>query len=159
MCIMIVYGQVAWASELSSLPMLIINVIALLIFAVDIAVQLNAGYISRGAVILERRKVVSRYLHYYFYADIAIIVIELAALVSQNYYVNFAKLVVVWKFARLFEMDELVMRKLSLSTRLGALTSYVVLKQFLTIFMLSHTIGVGFYLVDLALVNSPVCQP
>jgi hypothetical protein len=58
----------------------------------------------------------------------------------------------------MLEMDELVMRKLSMSTRLAARTIYIVGKQFLTIFVLSHTVGVIFYIIDFTLVNEPMCQ-
>ena len=50
------------------------------------------------------------------------------------------------------------MRKLSMSTHLAVRTIYVVGKQFLTIFILSHTIGVIFYIIDFTLVNEPICQ-
>jgi len=99
----------------------------------------------------------SRYLHYYFYYDVIVILILLAALISQNYYLNFAKLLVIFKFLRMLEMDELVMRKLSMSTRIKARTIYIILKQFLTIFILSHTIGIFFYMIDYSLLNTPMC--
>jgi hypothetical protein len=138
--------------------MLAVDVIGIIVFVLDSVLQFNVGYISRGAVIVDRMRVVERYLHYYFYVDIVIVTILFVTLVSQNYYLNYVKLIVIFKFLRMLEMDELVMRKLSMSTRLAARTIYIVGKQFLTIFVLSHTIGVIFYIIDFTLVNEPMCQ-
>jgi hypothetical protein len=138
--------------------MLAVDVIGIIVFVLDSVLQFNVGYISRGAVIVDRMRVVERYLHYYFYVDIVIVTILFVTLVSQNYYLNYVKLIVIFKFLRMLEMDELVMRKLSMSTRLAARTIYIVGKQFLTIFVLSHTVGVIFYIIDFTLVNEPMCQ-
>jgi len=45
-----------------------------------------------------------------------------------------------------------------MSSDVAVRTIYIVGKQFLTIFILSHTIGVIFYIIDLTLVNQPICQ-
>jgi hypothetical protein len=50
------------------------------------------------------------------------------------------------------------MRKFSMSSLVAARTIYIVAKQFLTIFILSHTVGVIFYIIDLTLINQPICQ-
>jgi len=52
MGIMLTYGQQAWTSELQSVPMLVIDVVAIIIFVLDIVAQFNTGYISRGAIIV-----------------------------------------------------------------------------------------------------------
>lgn len=143
---------------MASTAMLVVDVLGIIIFILDIVLQFNAGYISRGAVIVDRIRVVDRYLHYFFYFDVVIVVILFVALVSQNYYLNFVKLILIFKFLRMLQMDELVMRKLSMSTRLAARTIYIVGKQILTIFVLSHTIGVIFYIIDFTLVNESICQ-
>ena len=51
-------------------------------------------------------------------------------------------------------MDDLYMRRLSVS--INGKTLYVIGKQFITVFILSHTIGVIFYLIDFALVNDNI---
>jgi hypothetical protein len=50
--IMVFYGQQAWLSEMASTPMLVVDVIGIIILILDIVLQFNAGYISRGAVIV-----------------------------------------------------------------------------------------------------------
>ncbi len=35
--------------------------------------------------------------------------------------------------------------------------AYVIFKQFVTMFLLAHTIGIIFYAVDFALTNDPIC--
>jgi len=54
----------------------------------------------------------------------------------------------------MLEFDDFYMRKLSVSVSGKVL--YVIGKQFVTIFILSHTIGVIFYMIDLALVNDNI---
>ena len=51
-------------------------------------------------------------------------------------------------------MDDLYMRRLSVN--INGKTLYVIGKQFITVFILSHTIGVIFYLIDFALVNDNI---
>ena len=54
----------------------------------------------------------------------------------------------------MLEFNDLYTRKLIVSKVRTAL--YVIGKQFITVFILSHTIGVIFYLIDFALVNDDI---
>ena len=136
--------------------MLVVDVVCLLVLMVDMSVQLNAGYITRGAIIINRQRVVNRYLHYYIYFDGAVIALVFGALVSQNYYVNYAKLIIFFKFMRMFQMNDIIERKLS--THVMARTVYVIGKQIISIFVLSHLLGLGFWVIDNVMVNEPICQ-
>lgn len=137
--------------------MLTFNAFFILVFIGDIYVQLNSGYITKGAIILDRYRVVNRYLHYTLYFDLVLIAVLFSAIVSQVYALNYAKLFVVLKFLRMFEFDELILRKLS--TDVAIHTTYVISKQLVTIYLLSHTIGIIFYLIDFALLSNPICSP
>ena len=57
-------------------------------------------------------RVRNRYTHYYVYADAITIILIFAALVSQAYQMEYAKLIIVVKFLRMFEFDALMLRKL-----------------------------------------------
>jgi hypothetical protein len=69
---------------------------------------------------------------------------------------NYVKLVVVFKFIRMLELNELYMRRLAVNRTVKVL--YVIGKQIITLFILSHTIGLFFYLIDIELINSPMCS-
>jgi len=119
-------------------------------------VQLNTGYLNRGVIVMEKKRAISRYLHYYFLFDLILVIFIAVALISQYFYLNYFKLMVVFKFVRMFEIDDIFMRKLAI--HLNGKVTYVIIKQIITIFNLSHTIGLIFYLIDLALTNDPICQ-
>jgi hypothetical protein len=63
--------------------------------------------------------------------------------------------VVVVKFARMFDVDRLFIRNLSTSPNKKAV--YVIGKQLLTIFLISHTFSLMFYAIDYALTLTPIC--
>lgn len=144
--IVLIYGTPAWQEDQKDAAIIVLNVIFMLIFIADIYVQLNTGYITNSAVILDRRRVRQRYTHYYIYMDILQIVIFFCAIVSRNYNLMYAKLVIVLKFLRMFEMDGIIERKFT--TDITLKTVYVISKQIVTIFILAHTIGILFYLYD-----------
>lgn len=132
-----------------------INIFCILVFVVDIGIQLKTGYIYRGIIILDRRRVVNRYVRSYLLVDVILIVIIIAAMVSEDRVINIAKLIIIAKFIRMFQIDELYMRRLS--TAVNTKILYVVSKQLVTLFILAHTIGLFFYGIDLALTNDPIC--
>ena len=84
------------------------------------------------------------------------IFILLIALVSRAFEINYLKILVFYKFVRMFQIDTIFLRKLSVHRNNKAL--YIICKQIITIFILSHIIGLIFYLIDLSLLNSPACQ-
>lgn len=150
-----VYGTPAWHEDQTSPAIIALNVIFLIIFIADIYVQLNTGYITNSAVILDRRRVRQRYTHYYIYLDILQIIIFFCSIVARNLGLMYAKLVIVLKFMRMFEFDEIIIRKFS--TDVALKTIYIISKQLVTVFVLSHTIGILFYLFDYNLLDQPVC--
>ncbi len=102
---MLVYGSPAWQADLTSPPLIVLNVLFLLIFIADIYIQLNTGYITHSAVILDRKRVRVRYTHYYIYFDLLQVVIFFIAIVARNHGIMYAKLTIVFKFMRMLEFD------------------------------------------------------
>lgn len=78
------------------------DIIFILVFIIDMGVQFKTGFLYRGVIITEKARVVSRYLHYYFIFDIVLVVVLSTTLISQNYDMNFVKLIIVMKFIRMF---------------------------------------------------------
>lgn len=63
--------------------------------------------------------------------------------------------VIVIKFLRIFEIDRLFMR--GLSTTLNKKAVYVIGKQLVIIFLISHTLGIIFYAMDYAYTLTSMC--
>lgn len=143
----------AWQAELGCIPIIAFNFIYTAIFLGDIYIQFNAGYITNSAIILDRQRVTNRYTHYYFYFDALLVLIIIVALAVQTFYLNWPKILIMYKFVRMFEMDALMSRKVS--TMVKSRLFYEISKQFVTVYVLSQIWGIFFYLMDLALVNDP----
>jgi hypothetical protein len=120
------------------------------VLIVDVAVQLNSGYLFRGMVITERERVLGRYLHNYFLIDMTTILILIIVLASQYYYLNYLKFWIILKFVRISQLDDLYQRRLNIH-RLRK-TIYIIFKQIIIIFLLSHVIGLIYYIIDLKII-------
>lgn len=152
----IVYGMDAW-NDLTTHPLpVLINVFCLLVFLGDIVVQLSAGYLSRGMVVVDRYRAVRRYIRSFLIVDFLLVLILLIALTSGQFFLNIPKMIIVLKFVRMFEIDGFYMRRLATATTPKAI--YVIGKQLVTIFNIAHTIGIVFYAIDYALTLGPACQ-
>lgn len=154
--IILTYGEVAWQAALSSPAFITLNVFFILVFIGDIYVQFNTGYITNSAIILDRARVTYRYTHYYFYFDVLVVVIFTISVIIRVLNFNYAKLIIFYKFMRLFEFNVIYLRKLA--TNVVARTAFEISKQFVTIFVLSHIIGLIFYVIDFTLTNYPICE-
>lgn len=155
MGLILTYWEEAWV-DLNSNPISIsLSVYCLLVFAADMLVQFNTGYLFRGVIITDKSRVVSNYLRSVFIPDLLLIIILIITILSSDIYINIVRVIVVTKFIRMLDIDELYLRRISTNRMLKVY--YVISKQFITIFILSHTIGLFFYVIDYALTNDPVC--
>lgn len=150
------YGLEAWQDLTTNPFTIILNVICIVVFSADIFVQLNTGFLFRGMIILEKERAVSRYLRSFFITDVLLVVILITSVTSREYYTNIPKLLIILKFMRMFEIDELYLRKLSTSLKGKAI--YVIGKQLITIFVIAHTLGTIFYAIDYSLTQGAACQ-
>jgi len=128
-------------------------VVSLFILLADVFIKFKSGFIFRGMIVTQRARVYSTYLRSMFFFDVVLIILVIALCASQNYYISYPIfLFSVTKFVRMFEMDEFFLRRLSVNR--AAKTLYVIGKQFITIFVLSHIISIPFYLMDYAFLNT-----
>lgn len=153
--LILTYGTVAWQAELSTPVVLVLNIIYISVFVGDIYIQFNAGYITNSAIILNDKRVKYRYTHYYFYFDIILILLIILTLAIRVYFMNYLKLIIMYKFLRMFEIDAIILRKVS--TWVRARLIYEISKQFVTLFVLAHLWGIVFFLIDNSLNNDPLC--
>lgn len=151
----IVYGKEAWLDILAHPVTFGMNVFCIIVIIVDIGVQLVAGFIHRGMVILNKERVIRRYIHRYLVVDVILIVSMSVTLFGNFLMYKILKSVVIIKFLRMFEIDVLYLRKISTKFNLKIL--YVVFKQVVTIFVIAHTMGIMFYAMDYALTQTSMC--
>ena len=156
MGLVLTYGPQVWTDELSSPAYVTLDVITIIILALDILVCLNCGYLYRGMVIMDYKRITSRYMRTFSIIDILSLLIVIACPLSRSYYLNFAKLWLVLKVTRLFQIDDFYLRKLNIHRKSKAV--YVIFKLMIIIFLLSHLVGLIFYAMDNYLCSSGYYQ-
>ncbi len=112
----------------------------------DIVVQLNCGFLYRGMIILDRKRIVSSYLRTYFIWDFMEIMVFLIAYIGQLYEFNYLKLILFIKIFRISDCDDCYVRKLNIHR--GLKTIYVIFKLVVIILVLSHVVGFIFFAMD-----------
>lgn len=153
--IALAFGEVAFRTELQRPAWLIAGYLFLLVLFLDILLQFRVGFLSRGIIVKNKQRVTARYVSYPIIIDISIFLILFLALVTQLYAINYAKMLVILKFVRMFEMDRYVMRMLLAEYTLKVV--YVILKQVVVIIVISHVIGIFYYMLDSYLLTTYVC--
>lgn len=145
----------AFETELQSPAWLLVGCIFLIILLIDIFVQFRVGFLSKGIIVKNKERVTARYVNYPIIIDISVLLILFLALATQLYAINYVKIVVILKFIRMFEMDRYVMRMLLVEYTLKVV--YVILKQVVVIIVISHVIGIFYYMLDSYLLTTDVC--
>jgi hypothetical protein len=151
----IVYGKEAWLDILAHPFTFGMNAFCIVVMIGDIGVQLVTGFIFRGMVILNKERVIRRYIYRYLVIDIILIVCMSVTMFGDFLTYKILKSVVVFKFLRMFEIDVLYLRKIS--TKFSIKILYVVFKQVVTIFVIAHTMGIIFYAIDYSLTKTSMC--
>jgi hypothetical protein len=128
----------------------------IVVLCIDTLLQLELGYIRMGVVVTNRFKVIDRYLHYYIFFDIGVIVVLILAVGTGHYTLNYFKLIIVVKVFRVFEINWLVLR--TLVTRRLMKVFYVIARQLASTILFAHCIGIIFYAIDNSQINTPACQ-
>lgn len=95
---------------------------------------------------MDYKRITSRYMRTFAVIDLVSLVIVIACPVTRSYYLNFAKLWLVLKVTRLFQIDDFYLRRLNIHRRSKAV--YVIFKLMVIIFLLSHLVGLIFYAMD-----------
>ena len=129
-----------------------IDVITTLILIIDILICLNCGYLYRGMIIMDYKRITSRYFRTFAVIDIVSVIIVIACPITRSYYINYMKLWLILKVTRLFEIDDFYLRKLNIHRKSKAF--YVIFKLMIIIFLLSHLVGLIFYAIDNHLCSS-----
>ena len=146
MGIILTYGEVAWYDELHSPPFIFIDAFTVLIFILDIPISLNSGFLNRGLIVTDRKRIVARYLRQGLIIDVVTVLILIISPASGALWTNWLKLWLILKLIRLSEIDDFYMRKFNIYRKSKAV--YVIFKQIILIFVLSHVVGLIFYAMD-----------
>lgn len=119
----------------------------ILILVFDIFVQLNSGFLTRGMIIVDRQRVLKRYLRYYFIPDILCVLVLIITPLSGQVNMNYLKLLFMfYKLSRLSMIDDYYLRKFNVYR--NRKTIYVIFKLIVIIVLLSHIVGLIFYAID-----------
>ena len=137
---------------MASPGLIVVNALAIIIFFIDIFVMLNCGYLYRGMIIMDSRRISSHYMRYFAIIDFVSLIVVILCPATKYYYLNFAKLWLILKVSRLFQIDDFYLRKLNIHRKSKAI--YVIFKLMVIIFLLSHMVGLIFYAMDAYLCNS-----
>lgn len=129
----------------------------ILVLVGDMGVQLNTGFLKRGMIITDRKRVVRHYLRNYFVWDMIFNMILILCLLTGSKYLNYGKYLWVFKLIRMSEMDDYFLR--SFNIHRGFKTIYVILKLIIIILILSHMVGIIFYIMDLYFLQSGYYEP
>lgn len=137
---------------MNNITYIILDVLTGLVLLFDIFVGLNSGYLYRGMIVMDRKRVTSRYITTYLFIDIVSVLVVFICPITKSFYLNYSKLWLILKIGRLFQIDDFYLRKLNIYRRSKAV--YVVFKLMVIIFILSHVVGLIFYAIDFQLCSS-----
>ena len=94
----------------------------------------------------DRPRIFSNYVRSFFLIDFLTVIILFLCPITKYFYLNYAKLILLSKVIRLFQIDDFYLRRLNLHRKSKAL--YVIFKLMIIIFLLSHLVGLIFYAMD-----------
>lgn len=122
----------------------------------DIIAKFNIGFINNGVIVTNKQRVISRYKRILVFTDSTLVIILILSLVNKSYYWNYFKIIVIFKFVRILEIDTIMMRILAVHSFLKVL--FVMFKQIITILIYAHIIGVFYFMIDNYLLTTSVCS-
>lgn len=102
MGLVLTFGEEVWHDELTTPYVIALDVITILILIVDVFVCLNCGYLYRGMIVMDYKRITSNYMRNHFIIDIVSIIIVVVCPISRYFYLNYAKLWLILKVKRLF---------------------------------------------------------
>lgn len=105
---------------------------------------------------MDYKRITSYYMRRFAIIDIVSVFIIIICPASGSYSLNFAKLWLILKVGRLFQIDDFYLRKLNIHRKSKAI--YVIFKLMVIIFLLSHMVGLIFYAMDNYLCSSGIYE-
>lgn len=157
MGLVLTYGEQVWQAELSSVPAVVFDYLTVVILCVDVYLMLNKGYFTEGILIMDRKRILTNFLKRHFIIDIPSIFIVFLCIVTQNYWINYAKIYLVLKLYTLNQIDKIYQRKLQ--TKRLRKTIYVIARLLLIVLLLSHVMGLIFYAIDYYILTNGIFAP
>jgi len=98
---MLTWGKTAWEESLAMPGFVFGRIFSIVLFTADVYVQLHAGYLNRGMIIDDLDRIKNRYLRCFFLIDMILIIFLVISLASQNYDLNFVKIICFTKLIRM----------------------------------------------------------
>ena len=99
-----------------------------------------------GILILDRKRIISRYVKTLFFIDIPVILIIFFSITIKAFGINYAKFYVLTKLIQMNRVDYIIQRKLQIYRTLKAI--YLILRILWIVMWISNIMGLIFYAMD-----------
>lgn len=132
---------------------------SIIVLTLDIGATFNTGYYNNGILIMDKSRIARKYVRLGLWVDIFTILVTILSLTNISYNVNYLKLAYLWKIMKIQNADNLISKRLQLFRITRCL--YIITKVVWVLVLLSHVLGIIFYLIDLNLLNKdydPSCK-
>lgn len=106
---------------------------------------------------MQRKRAIKNYIRGIFIIDLAYLIVLVICLGSGSFSANNGKYICLTKVVRLFEIDDYFLRRFNVK-RIKK-TIYTILKLVFTIVIISHAIGVLFYVLDYYIYINGIFEP
>lgn len=143
---MMTFGATLWGEEMQFTLTYTLSWIFLGVYVADIIITLNMGYYVDGILILDRKRIISRYAKTFFFIDIPVILIIFFSITIKAFRINYAKFYLLLKLIQLNNIDYIIQRKLQIYRTLKAI--YLILRILWIVMWISNIMGLIFYVMD-----------
>lgn len=144
--IVMTFGATIWEQELKFNLTYTLSWIFLAVYVADIFITLNTGYYMDGILILDRKRIISRYIKTLFLIDIPVILIIFFSITIKSFGINYAKFYILLKMIQMNRIDYVIQRKLQIYRTTKAI--YLILRILWIVMWISNIMGLIFYVID-----------
>jgi hypothetical protein len=153
----IAFGLAIYNEIRSEVVIFVIDDLSLVVFSLDILVQLNTAFFHEGELITERRLIEQHYVKRKLLIDALSVLVIGLELVNENYWTSIPKLLILLKLGRLFTFNEKVSQLLAARPKGFAVFKF--LRVCVTFYLYSHIMACGYFMLDFYFYINPEKYP
>ena len=155
--IILTFGNSVWNGQMHLKGTVAINWIFLIVYLCDMVINLNSGYYVDGILILDRKRILSRYIKSLMIVDLLAILVIFLTLVMSSFEVSYAKMFLLIKLFGMKSLDYIIQRKLQIHRYWKA--AYLICRILWIVMLISNFIGLIFYSIDYYILTNGIYQP
>ena len=110
-----------------------------------------------GILILDRKRIISRYIKTLFLIDIPVILIIFFCITIKSFGINYAKFYILLKMIQMNRIDYVIQRKLQIYRTTKAI--YLILRILWIVMWISNVMGLIFYVIDYYILVNGIYEP